>query len=52
MGTYDVVAIFEAPDSPAMSAVSLAIAAAGNVRSQTLQAYPKDEMKEILKKLP
>lgn len=52
MGAYDVVAIFEAPDGPTMSAVALAIAAAGNVRSQTLRAYPKEEMKEILKKLP
>lgn len=52
MGAYDVVAIFEAPDGPTMSAVSLAIAAAGNIRSQTLRAYPRDEMKEILKKLP
>ena len=52
MGAYDVVAIFEAPDGPAISAFALAVAGAGNVRSQTLRAFPQDEMKEILKKLP
>ncbi len=52
MGAYDVVAIFEAPDGPTMSAFSLAVAGAGNIRSQTLRAHPKDEMREILKKLP
>ncbi|MDH4174039.1 MAG: GYD domain-containing protein [Betaproteobacteria bacterium] len=52
MGAYDVVAVFEAPDGPSMSAFALAIAGAGNIRSQTLRAYPKEEMKEIVKKLP
>ena len=52
MGAYDVVAIFEAPDGPTMSAVSLSVAAAVNIRSQTLRAYTKEEMKEVLKKLP
>ncbi|MDH3320847.1 MAG: GYD domain-containing protein [Betaproteobacteria bacterium] len=52
MGAYDLLAIFEAPDGPTISAFSLAIAGAGNLRSQTLRAFPKDEMKEILKKLP
>jgi uncharacterized protein with GYD domain len=52
MGAYDVVAVFEAPDGPTMSAFALAVAGAGNIRSQTLRAYPRDEMKEILKKLP
>jgi len=52
MGAYDVVAIFEAPDGPTISAFALAVAGAGNVRTQTLRAYPREEMKEILKKLP
>ena len=52
MGAYDVVAIFEAPDGPTIFAFALAVAGAGNVRTQTLRAYPREEMKEILKKLP
>jgi len=51
MGAYDVVATFEAPDGPSMSACVLAIGMAGNVRGQTLRAYPKAEMEGILKKL-
>jgi len=51
MGAYDVVGTFEAPDGPSMSAFVLAIGMAGNVRGQTLHAYPKSEMEGILKKL-
>jgi uncharacterized protein with GYD domain len=51
MGAYDVVGTFEAPDDPSMSAFVLAIGMAGNVRGQTLRAYPKSEMDGILKKL-
>jgi uncharacterized protein with GYD domain len=51
MGAYDVVGTFEAPDGPSMSAFVLAIGMAGNVRGQTLRAYPKSEMEGILGKL-
>jgi uncharacterized protein with GYD domain len=51
MGAYDVVATFEAPDGPSISAFALAIGSAGNIRGQTLRAYGKDEMNGILKKL-
>ena len=52
MGQYDVVAMFEAPDDVSISALALAIGAAGNIRSQTMRAYSKDEMNAVLKKLP
>ena len=45
------VASFEAPDGPSMSAFALAVAMAGNVRGQTLRSYSKQEMEGILKKL-
>ena len=51
LGSYDVVAIFEAPDDASMTAVGLAIAAEGNVRTQTLRAFSRDEMGGILRKL-
>ena len=51
MGAYDMVARFEAPDGPSMSAFSLAIGVAGNIRGQTLRAFDKEEMSGILKKL-
>jgi len=52
MGAYDLVSIVEAPDDVSMSAVSLAIGAAGNIRGQTLRAYTREEMEAVLKKLP
>jgi uncharacterized protein with GYD domain len=52
MGQFDIIGIFEAPDDASMSAVSLAIGAAGNIRGQTLRAYPREEMDAILRKMP
>jgi len=51
VGKYDVVATFEAPDDASMTALSLAIAGSGNVRTQTMRAYSKDEVTGILGKL-
>ncbi len=51
LGSYDVVAIFEAPDDASMTALGLAIGAGGNVRTQTLRAFSKEEMNGILRKL-
>lgn len=51
LGSYDVVAIFEAPDDAAVTALGLAIGSAGNVRTQTLRAFSKDEMNGILGRL-
>jgi uncharacterized protein with GYD domain len=50
-GQYDVVAIVEAPDESALTAFGLSLAGAGNVRSQTLRAFTKDEMEKILAKV-
>ena len=51
LGSYDVVAIFEAPDDASMTALGLAIGAAGNVRTQTLRAFSREEMNGVLAKL-
>jgi uncharacterized protein with GYD domain len=51
IGRYDVVATFEAPDDATITALSLAIGSAGNVRTQTMRAFSKDEMTGILGKL-
>jgi uncharacterized protein with GYD domain len=51
LGRYDVVAIFEAPDDASMTALGLALGAAGNVRTQTLRAFSKEEMNGVLAKL-
>lgn len=51
-GEYDIVTICEAPDDTSINAFSLATAMAGNVRFETLRAITKDEMKQVLAKLP
>jgi uncharacterized protein with GYD domain len=51
LGRYDFIAIFEAPDDITMTAVGVSIAKLGNVRIQTLRAFPAAEMKSILGKV-
>ncbi|HQS33506.1 GYD domain-containing protein [Polaromonas sp.] len=51
LGKHDLIAIIEAPDDMSATAFSLAIGMAGNVRTQTLRAFSKNEMNDILGKL-
>jgi uncharacterized protein with GYD domain len=51
LGQYDVVAVCEAADDEAATALSLSISSRGNVRSQTLRAFSFEEMKTILGKM-
>jgi uncharacterized protein with GYD domain len=51
MGAYDGVVAFEAPDDETMSAFVLKIGALGNVKCQTLRAFRRSEMEEILAKI-
>ena len=51
LGSVDVVAIFDAPDEASITAFSLSLGSAGNIRSQTLRAFTKEEMKGVLKKM-
>lgn len=51
LGGYDVVVTFEAPDDESMTALSLAVGAQGNVKTQTLRAFSKEEFTGILGKL-
>ena len=50
-GSYDVVGIFEARDDASMTALSLAIGAGGNFRTQTLRVFSREEMNGVLAKL-
>lgn len=51
LGSYDMVAILEAPDAETVTAIGLSVAKLGNVRTQTLRAFSEAEMSEILKKV-
>jgi uncharacterized protein with GYD domain len=51
MGAYHGVVVFEAPDDETMSTFVLKIGALGNVKGQTLRAFRRSEMEEILAKI-
>jgi uncharacterized protein with GYD domain len=48
MGACDMVAIVDAPDDEAAARFNLALAMGGNVRSQTLKAFPEDSYRRII----
>ncbi len=50
-GCYDIVTICEAPDDETATALSLSIAARGNIRTQTMRAFSAAEMSKILGKM-
>jgi len=51
MGHYDIVAEYEAPDDAVAARFSLQISALGNVRVQTLKAFPESAYREIIASL-
>lgn len=51
IGSYDMVVTVEGEEAAA-TAVLLKVGSLGNVRSQTMKAFTKDEMKGILTKMP
>ena len=52
MGQYDGVAILEAPDDVTAARLALGIATQGNLRMETLRAYPEAEYRKIVASLP
>ena len=48
LGSYDAVCILEAPDDSSIAALQASLAAAGNMRTETLRAFSRDEMGAIL----
>ena len=51
LGTCDVVAICEAADAEAATALSLSVSARGSIRTQTMRAFSAAEMAKILGKM-
>ena len=52
MGEFDYLAIGEAPSEEIVTAFVLALGAQGNVRTTTHRAFTKEEIADIIKKLP
>ena len=51
MGAYDGVVWFEAPDDETMTAFACKVSSLGNVKTQTMRAFRKEEMEGILAKI-
>jgi uncharacterized protein with GYD domain len=51
MGAYDGVVLFEAPDDETMTAFACKVSSLGNVTTQTMRAFRKEEMEKILAKI-
>lgn len=51
-GQYDLVVVAEAPDDETIARISLTIGSMGNVRTETLRAFPEDEYRKIIAGLP
>jgi len=50
-GHYDLVAVIEAEDEESANAFSLSIGATGNIRTEMMRAFSKDQMNAILGKM-
>jgi uncharacterized protein with GYD domain len=51
LGAHDIVAVIDAPDDETLAAGLLAVAAQGNIRTTTLRAFNKDEMRSVIGKV-
>ena len=51
LGAFDLVVVFDAQSDEAMTAFGLAIGMQGNVRTQSLRAFDRNEMQQIVAKL-
>lgn len=51
-GDYDYVSIGEAPSDEVAMTFALQLGSLGNIRSTTLKAFPREELVDMIKKLP
>jgi uncharacterized protein with GYD domain len=52
LGNHDLVVVAEAADDQTLAAGLLAVAAVGNIRTTTLRAFDRDEMREVISRVP
>jgi uncharacterized protein with GYD domain len=51
MGQYDLVLLYEAPDDAVAARFTLMLGRQGNVRTQSLKAFPEDAYRQIIASL-
>jgi uncharacterized protein with GYD domain len=52
LGSHDIVAVVEAPDDESLAAGLLAVAGQGNIRTETLRAFDREEMRGVIGRAP
>jgi uncharacterized protein with GYD domain len=52
MGSYDAVAIAEAPDDETMATGLLRLGTEGTVRTSTMRAFPLEDFEDLIRPLP
>ena len=52
MGEYDLVAVVEAPSDEVAMTFLLSLGSQGNVRTTTLKAFPLEQFRELVGRLP
>ena len=52
LGEHDIVAVLEAPDDETATAALLATGSQGNIRTKTMRAFSRDEMRAVIDKAP
>ncbi len=52
MGRYDIILVAEAPNEETIAKLALKIGSNGNVRTETLFAFPESQYREIIAALP
>jgi uncharacterized protein with GYD domain len=52
LGTHDIVALVDAPDDETLAAGLLTVGAQGNIRTTTLRAFSREEMRSVISKAP
>lgn len=50
LGDHDIVAVMEAPDDETAAAALLRLGSQGNVRTKTMRAFSRDEMRGVIEK--
>src|SRR5919109_4549433 len=52
LGEHDIVSVLEAPDDETATAALLAVGSQGNIRTKTMRAFSRDEMRAVIDKAP
>lgn len=51
MGRYDIAAVVEAPDDIVLSSLMYSVGALGNIRTETLRAFTRQETEDAIAKM-